>query len=70
MKAREAGVTAFCSKPLFMSELRDALTKSLQGIRSENGRSCWDRLVYGKWTYCLLKIMNWIRRLRSRFWGT
>ena len=24
-EAREAGVTAFCSKPLFMSELRDAL---------------------------------------------
>lgn len=26
-EAREAGVTAFCSKPLFMSELRDLLTK-------------------------------------------
>ena len=25
-EAREAGVTAFCSKPLFMSELRDVLT--------------------------------------------
>ena len=26
-EAREAGVTAFCSKPIFMSELRDVLTK-------------------------------------------
>ncbi len=26
-EAREAGVTAFCSKPLFMSELREALTQ-------------------------------------------
>ncbi len=26
-EAREAGVTAFCSKPLFMSELRDVLAK-------------------------------------------
>lgn len=26
-EAREAGVTAFCSKPIFMSELRDILTK-------------------------------------------
>lgn len=26
-EAREAGVTAFCSKPLFMSELREALTR-------------------------------------------
>ncbi len=26
-EAREAGVTAFCAKPLFMSELRDILTK-------------------------------------------
>ncbi len=28
-EAREAGVTAFCSKPLFMSELRDALLKPI-----------------------------------------
>ena len=27
-EAREAGVTGFCSKPLFMSELRDALTET------------------------------------------
>ena len=29
-EAREAGVTAFCEKPLFMSELRDLLTKPIQ----------------------------------------
>ena len=29
-EAREAGVTAFCEKPLFMSELRDILTQSTQ----------------------------------------
>ena len=28
-EAREAGVTAFCSKPLFMSELREALLKPI-----------------------------------------
>lgn len=29
-EAREAGVTAFCSKPLFMSELREALLKPFE----------------------------------------
>ena len=29
-EAKEAGVTAFCEKPLFMSELRDILTKPIQ----------------------------------------
>ncbi len=29
-EAREAGVTAFCSKPLFMSELREALMKPFE----------------------------------------
>ncbi len=29
-EAREAGVTAFCSKPIFMSELRDVLTRPFQ----------------------------------------
>ena len=29
-EAREAGVTAFCEKPLFMSELRDILTKPIE----------------------------------------
>ena len=30
-EASEAGVNSFCSKPLFMSELREVLTQSLQG---------------------------------------
>lgn len=29
-EAREAGVTAFCSKPLFMSELREVLLKPFE----------------------------------------
>ena len=37
-EAREAGVTAFCSKPLFLSELRDVLVKPLQA-REEKGTS-------------------------------
>ncbi len=32
-EAREAGVTAFCSKPLFMSELRDVLSRPYQEIK-------------------------------------
>ncbi len=34
-EAREAGVTAFCSKPLFMSELREALTKPFNAVHEE-----------------------------------
>ncbi len=30
-EARKAGVTAFCSKPLFMSELREILTQPIEG---------------------------------------
>ncbi len=37
-EARKAGVTAFCSKPLFMSELRDALTRPFQIEREEEPR--------------------------------
>ena len=45
-EAREAGVTAFCSKPLFLSELRDILTgtvrasqaKPSEPVRSYSGR--------------------------------
>ena len=32
-EAREAGVTAFCSKPLFMSEMRDVLTRPFLSAR-------------------------------------
>ena len=34
-EAREAGVTAFCSKPLFMSELRDVLTQPYRMEKEE-----------------------------------
>ena len=34
-EAREAGVTAFCSKPLFMSELRDVLSQSYRVKKEE-----------------------------------
>jgi len=34
-EARETGVTAFCSKPLFMSELRDVL--ALAALLHEKG---------------------------------
>lgn len=34
-EAREAGVTSFCSKPLFMSELREALTTTRKTVTKE-----------------------------------
>ena len=34
-EAREAGVTAFCSKPIFMSELRDVLTRPFRVVKEE-----------------------------------
>ena len=34
-EAREAGVTSFCSKPLFMSELREALTTTRKKVTKE-----------------------------------
>lgn len=36
IEAREAGVTAFCSKPLFLSELRDCLQKVLNVGKVQN----------------------------------
>ncbi len=38
-EAREAGVTAFCSKPLFMSELRDVLLQSYRVKKEETPAS-------------------------------
>lgn len=38
-EAREAGVTAFCSKPLFMSELRDVLSQSYRVKKEETPAS-------------------------------
>ena len=35
-EAIEAGVTAFCSKPMFMSDLREALTKAIGGSKEQD----------------------------------
>ena len=42
-EAKEAGVTAFCEKPLFMSELRDILT---QPVRKPEPRTDWNSISY------------------------
>lgn len=47
-EAREAGVTAFCSKPLFMSELRDALTKPYRVSETKTAVSVKADLLKGK----------------------
>ena len=41
-EAREAGVTAFCAKPLFLSELRDILSKPFQAPQPENDLPKYD----------------------------
>ena len=46
-EAREAGVTAFCSKPIFMSELRDVLSKPYQ-ISEENEQASENTDFTGK----------------------
>ena len=35
-EARNAGVTAFCSKPMFMSDLRDTLLKAIGSEECQN----------------------------------
>ena len=40
-EAREAGVTAFCSKPLFMSELRDVLSQPYRVKKEETPASLY-----------------------------
>lgn len=45
-EAREAGVMAFCSKPLFMSELRDILSKPFRKCSSEDEED--NRILDGK----------------------
>ena len=41
-EAREAGVTAFCAKPLFLSELRDILSKPYQAPQPEAAAPQYD----------------------------
>ena len=45
-EARQAGVTAFVSKPLFMSELRDALTHKV--VSGRQAPSAQARRLYGQ----------------------
>ena len=47
-EAREAGVTAFCSKPLFMSELRDVLAKPFTSSVDDSDQSVTPRDFSGK----------------------
>ena len=47
-EAKEAGVTAFCSKPLFMSELRDVLAKHFTSSVDDSDQSVTPRDFSGK----------------------
>ncbi len=47
-EARAAGVTAFCSKPLFMSELRDALLKPIEEEKPVEAAEPLDDIFAGK----------------------
>lgn len=47
-EARAAGVTAFCSKPLFMSELREVLMKPFEEEISEPAEEAPDETFIGK----------------------
>ena len=47
-EAREAGVTAFCSKPLFLSELREILTAPYKELEAEEEQDASVRFLAGK----------------------
>lgn len=47
-EAREAGVTAFCSKPLFMSELQSALLKPIEKEETTEAEEPLDENFVGK----------------------
>ena len=47
-EAREAGVTAFCSKPIFLSELREILESPFPGRREENAQTQGEVSFEGK----------------------
>ena len=47
-EAREAGVTAFCSKPLFMSELRNVLSEPFRNVEQSEGGETHDVDFAGK----------------------
>ena len=47
-EAREAGVTAFCSKPLFLSELRGILTAPYMALQEAEEQDGADQLLVGR----------------------
>ncbi len=47
-EAKEAGVTAFCSKPLFLSELREVLTAPYKEMEAQEEQDSSVRLLAGK----------------------
>ncbi len=47
-EAKEAGVTAFCSKPLFLSELRDILTAPYREIEETENQDASTQFLLGK----------------------
>ena len=53
-EARAAGVTAFCAKPLFMSDIRDTLMTAIGQSQAE----VEDSIISEANVYCLWKIMN------------
>ena len=62
-EARAAGVTAFCAKPLFMSDIRETLMTAHRPESSLNSEDIWffrgSRIQISEAdVYCLWKIMN------------
>ncbi len=47
-EAREAGVTLFCSKPLFLSSLADTLLRSIHVLPPEEEKKDWDKEKFAK----------------------
>ena len=47
-EAKEAGVTAFCSKPIFLSELREILTAPFARKEADEGEEAGEELFTGK----------------------
>ena len=45
-EAKEAGVTAFCSKPLFLSELRDCLRSTANADEKQRSKDASDRIEF------------------------
>ena len=60
-EARAAGVTAFCAKPLFMSDIRETLMTAIGQNQAEQERFLFFRQqvqISEADVYCLWKIMS------------